>query len=133
MDPVTKLCNRCEELATYNGIQQLDLEDGVLGGFKHGRFQDILDQASSITPCPLCVVIRDSATDKVDDPSYPVWLRWHRRSFERAGEFGHVTVYLEVNARSINGLGTMCLLAREGETSPSLGVDRPTYVSCASE
>ncbi|KAI3341863.1 heterokaryon incompatibility protein-domain-containing protein [Ustulina deusta] len=133
MDPVTKLCNRCEELATYNGIQQLDLEDGVLGGFKHGRFQDILDQASSIMPCPLCVVIRDSATDKVDDPSYPVWLRWHRRRFERAGEFGHVTVYLEVNARSITGLGTMCLLAREDDPASSISPLRPLGTDVASD
>lgn len=133
MNTNKKLCDRCAELTTYNGVQQLDGEGIILAGFRHGRLQDILDRASSIMPCPLCAVIRDSVTEKADQPSCTVWFRWNRRSFELAGEFGHINVYLEINAKSIVGLGTMCLMAREGERHSFLGIERPANVSCESQ
>ncbi|RYC65486.1 hypothetical protein CHU98_g702 [Xylaria longipes] len=133
MNSVKNLCDRCGDLTTYNGIQQLDGEGSVLAGFRHGRFQDIRDQASSITPCPLCVVIRDSVTEKVDEPSYTVWLRWDRRSFEHAGEFGHINAYLELGAQRITSLGTMCLMAKEDDPAASISPLRPLGTDVASD
>ncbi|KAI0877204.1 heterokaryon incompatibility protein-domain-containing protein [Hypoxylon argillaceum] len=133
MNTKKKLCDRCAELTTYNGVQQLDGEGTILAGFKHGPLQDILDRASSIMPCPLCAVIRDSVTEKADQPSCTVWFRWNRRSFELAGEFGHINVYLEINAKSIVGLGTMCLMAREDDPASSISPLRPLGTDVASD
>ncbi|KAI0199123.1 heterokaryon incompatibility protein-domain-containing protein [Astrocystis sublimbata] len=133
MGSAKELCDRCKQLATYEGIQQLDRNGSILAGFRHGRYQDILDQASSIRPCPLCVVIRDSATDKVKDPANHVWLRWDRRSFDVAGEFGHIWIYLQLVPQHITGLGTMCLIAQEDDPASSLSPLRPLGTDVASE